>query len=49
MSRREAFFAVALAAAGGFIIKGGFLISDPVGYILAGVLLAGYAWLVLGE
>lgn len=46
---RETIFAALLAAAGLLVAYGAFLASTPLGYVTSGLLLAGWAWLFLGE
>jgi hypothetical protein len=49
MKPREGIFAVLLAAAATLISVGVTHLSIPAGLIAAGVLLGGWAWLVLHE
>ena len=49
MGARSLIFAFALLAAGGLIVTGCAMWSQPVAFVVAGVLLAVWAWLVLGE
>ena len=49
MSRRAFAFALALLISIGFVVYGVALISVPHALIVAGVLLAPWAWLVLSE
>lgn len=44
---REITFAVALAVAGALIATGAFLIHDAAGFVVAGVLVGAWSWLVL--
>lgn len=46
---RERILAVLLAAAAGLVIVGAFQACDVAGFVVAGVLLAGWAWLIFGE
>lgn len=49
MTAREASFALILAVASALIAVGAFRIADSVGYIVTGVLLGVWAWLVFAE
>jgi hypothetical protein len=44
---REAVFAALLIVAAGLIVAGVALVAVPVALVIAGLLLAGWAWLVL--
>lgn len=46
---REGILAALLAVAAVFLVIGAALISEAVGWIVAGVVLAVWAWLVFGE
>lgn len=46
---REALFALLLLAAAAMVVIGVTLLSVAAGWIAAGVTLAGFGWLVLGE
>lgn len=46
---RERILAVLLAVAAGLVVAGAALVSDAAALVVAGVLLAGWAWLLLGE
>lgn len=49
MPVREWIFAVLLVVAGGFVVTGVSAWSSAAAWVAAGVLLAGWSWLVLGE
>lgn len=49
MAAREAFFAALLLVAGGLIVQGCAQIDTGVAWIVAGLLLAGWSWLIFGE
>lgn len=46
---RERILAVLLAVAAGLAVAGAAMASRPAGFIVAAVLLAGWAWLFFGE
>lgn len=49
MSIREVMFAAVLAIAALAVVKGVSGFSSEAAWVIAGVLLAGWAWLVLGD
>lgn len=49
MRVREGAFALALVISGALIIYGVSSYSRPAGFIIAGVLLAAWVWLVIAE
>ena len=49
MSLREILLALVLLVAGGLVVAGAAGLSVALAKVVAGVLLAGWAWLVLGE
>lgn len=49
MSRRELFFAAALAVCSAVVTFGMYLVSVPAGFITGGLLFGGWSWLVLAE
>lgn len=49
MTARTLIFAAVLLLAAGAVTKGAATASEAAGWIVGGVLLAGWAWLVLGE
>ena len=46
---RERILAVLLALAAGLVVVGAALASEVAGFVVGGVLLAAWSWLVLGE
>ena len=46
---RERILAVLLALAAGLVVVGAALASDAAGFVVGGMLLAGWSWLILGE
>lgn len=49
MGVRAWIFAAVLLLAGGLIVAGAALVHPAAAFVVAGVLLAPWAWLVLGE
>lgn len=49
MTLREWVFAAVLAAAGVLISYGVYLMFDALGFVVGGLALGGWAWLVLSE
>lgn len=49
MTAREWLFAGVLLAAGALVVGGCATVSRGLGLVVAGVLLAGWSWLILGE
>lgn len=49
MTAREIALGVLLAIAAGFLVAAASTISEGLMYLAAGVLLAGWAWLMFGE
>lgn len=49
MELRVVLFAIALASAAAAVTIGAALISEPAGWIIGGLLGAGWAWLILGD
>lgn len=49
MTAREWMLAGLLAVAGALVAYGIFTISTPAGFIVSGLLLAGWGWLVFGD
>lgn len=46
---REVLFAAALLVAGAFVVVGVALYLPPVAWMVGGLLLAGWSWLILSE
>jgi hypothetical protein len=49
MPRREIALACLLVVAAGLVVKGAAVASEPAGWVVAGLLVAGLAWLLFGE
>lgn len=49
MTVRVVVFAVLLAAAGGLVVAGAWRLDESFGLVVAGVLLAGWSWLILSD
>lgn len=49
MSLRETFFAACLFVAAILVVRGVLLVSEPIAWMVGGLLFAAWSWLVLSE